>query len=142
MQSTGATVNTVVVRACAEGIIMHEDANLLSRVNLSKGWAQYVLQRVGYVKWKATSKAKFTVGNFAEIKTAFLLEVKHVISMDEILADLVINFDQTGLNVIPTSDWTMEVVGAKRVEIAGKNYKNSLLLFWVDPLFEIFNLHR
>ena len=102
MQSTGATVNTVVVRACAKGILMHEDANLLSRVDLSKGWAQYVLQRMGYVKRKATSKAKFTVENFAEIKTAFLLEVKHVISVDEIPAEFVINFDQTGLNIVPT----------------------------------------
>ena len=113
MRSTGATVNTVVIRACAEGILMHEDANLLSRVDLSKGWAQYVLQRMGYVKQKATCKAKFTVENFDEIKTAFLLEVKHVISMDEIPAELVINFDQTGLNVVPTSDWTMEVGGAE-----------------------------
>ena len=113
MRSTGATVNTVVVRACTEDILMHEDTNLLSRVDLSKGWAQYMLQRMGYVKRKATSKAKFTVENFAEIKTAFLLEVKHIISMDEIPAELVINFDQTGLNIIPTSDWTMEVVGTK-----------------------------
>ena len=54
MRSTGTTV----IIACAEGILMHEDAALLTRVNLSKGWAQYLLQRMGYVKRKATSKAK------------------------------------------------------------------------------------
>ena len=57
MQYTGTTVNTVVVIACAEGILMHEDAALLTRVNLTKGWAQYLLQRMGYVKRKATNKA-------------------------------------------------------------------------------------
>ena len=62
---------------------------------------------------KLQPKVKFTVENFAVIKIAFLLEVKHVISMDEIPAELVINFDQTGLNVVPTSDWTMEVGGAE-----------------------------
>jgi len=51
---------------------MHEDANLLTRVDLSKGWAQYLLKRMGYVKRKATSKAKVTVDNFAEIKADFL----------------------------------------------------------------------
>ena len=86
MQSTGTTVNTAVVIACAEGILMHEDAALLTRVNLSKGWAQYLLQRMGYVKRKATSKAKVSVENFAEIKKDFLLEIKHVIVMDEIPA--------------------------------------------------------
>ena len=100
---------------------MHEDANLLTRVDLSKGWAQYLLKRMGYVKRKATSKAKVTVDNFAEIKADFLLEIKHVIAMDEIPTQLVINFDQTGLNIVPVSDWTMEVEGAKRVEVAGKN---------------------
>ena len=126
MRSTGTTVNTAVVIACAEGILMHEDTNLLTRVDLSKGWAQYLLKRMGYVKRKATSKAKITVDNFAEIKEDFLLEVKHVIAMDEIPTQLVINFDQTGLNIVPVSDWTMEVEGAKRVEVAGKDNKKQI----------------
>ena len=104
---------------------MHEDAALLTRVNLSKGWAQYLLQRMGYVKWKATSKAKVSVENFAEIKADFLLEIKQVIVMDEIPTEL-INFDQTGLNIVPVSDWTMEVEGSKRVEVAGKYDKKQI----------------
>ena len=126
MRSTGTTVNTTVVIACAEGILMHEDAALLTRVNLSKGWAQYLLQRMGYVKRKATSKAKVSVENFAEIKEDFLLEIKHVIVMDEIPAQLVINFDQTGLNIVPVSEWTMELEGSKRVEVAGKDCKKQI----------------
>ena len=38
---------------------------------------------MGYIKWRATSKAKVNVKNFAEIKPEFLLEVKHAIAMDE-----------------------------------------------------------
>ena len=123
MRSTETTVNTAVVIACAEGILMYEDAPLLTRVNLSKGWEQYLLQRMGYVKWKATSKAKVGVKNFAEIKEIFQLEIKHVIVMDEIPAQLVINFDQTGLNIVPVSDWMMEVERSKRVEVAGIDSK-------------------
>ena len=43
--------------------------------------------------------------------------------MDEIPADLVINFDQTGINCMPVSSWTMEKEGSKRVEIIGKDDK-------------------
>ena len=43
MRSTGTAVNTTVVMSCAEGILMHEDASLLSRVDLNEGWAQYIL---------------------------------------------------------------------------------------------------
>lgn len=126
MRSTGTNVNTSVVIACAEGILMHENADMLSRVDLNKGWAQYLLHRMGYVKRKATTKAKVTIENFAELKADYLQEINQVIEMDEIPADLVINFDQTGLNIVPASEWTMEARGAKRVEVVGKDDKRQL----------------
>ena len=46
--------------------------------------------------------------------------------MDEIPAQLVINFDQTDLNIVPVSDWTMEVEGSKRIEVAGKDSKQQI----------------
>ena len=33
--------------------------------------------------------------------------------MNEIPADLVINFDQIGLNLVPVSKWTIEGAGTK-----------------------------
>ena len=42
---------------------------------------------MGFVKRKATSKAKVTVDNFEELKEQFLLEINQVIVMDEIPAD-------------------------------------------------------
>ena len=72
-------------------------------------------------------KAKVTVDNFKELKEQFLLDINQVIVMDEIPADLVINFDQTGLHFVPVSEWTMEAEGTKRVEVAGKDDKDSLL---------------
>ena len=68
MRSTGTVVNTAVVILCAEGILMHEDIILLSRVDLNKGWVQYTLHRMGFVKRKATTKAKVTVENFVELE--------------------------------------------------------------------------
>jgi len=38
-----------------------------------------------------------TVENFTAVKEDYLLEIKQVITMDEIPAELIINFDQTGL---------------------------------------------
>ena len=126
LRSRDTTINTAIVLASAEGIIMYKDANLLSTITLTKGWAKYLLKRMGFVKRKSTSKSKVTVENFEDLKEDFLLVIKQVIAMDEIPADLVINFDQTGLNYVPVSDWTMEAEGAKRVEIAGKNDKRQL----------------
>ena len=46
--------------------------------------------------------------------------------MDEILPELIINFDQTGINYVPVSSWTMEEAGKKRVEIIGKDDKHQI----------------
>ena len=43
--------------------------------------------------------------------------------MDEIPPELIINFDQTGINYVLVSSWTMEEAGKKRVEIIGKDDK-------------------
>ena len=122
----GAVVNTDVVIATGKGILMSKDANLLSNITLTKAWAKYLLRRMNFVKWKATTKAKVNVEHFEEVRQEFLLEIRNVVIMDEIPLDLVINFDQTGINYIPVSSWTMEVEGAKRVEVAGKDDKRQI----------------
>ena len=43
--------------------------------------------------------------------------------MDEIPGELIINWDQTGINYIPVSSWTMQSEGAKKVEIIAKDNK-------------------
>lgn len=44
----------------------------------------------------------------------------------EIPFDLIINCDQTGLNIVPGSKWTMDKKGSKRVEIAGMDDKRQI----------------
>ena len=46
--------------------------------------------------------------------------------MDAIPAELVINFDQTALNYVPISHWTMDEEGAKQVEVVVKDDKRQI----------------
>ena len=48
--------------------------------------------------------------------------------MEEIPDDLMINWDQTGIKYVPVSNWTMEVKGAKRVEVAGVDDKRQIMV--------------
>ena len=72
-------------------------------------WVQQIilLKRMGWVKRRASSKAKVMVENFEEIKEDFLLDVRNIVLMDEIPGELIINWDQTGVNYIPVASWTM-----------------------------------
>ena len=46
--------------------------------------------------------------------------------MNEVPKELIINWDQTGLSIVPTSDWTMEKWGTKVVPIANTDDKQAL----------------
>ena len=127
LRKEGAVVNVHVVMAVGEGIVMGRDANLLAcnggSIVLTKEWARYVLQRMGMVKRRANTKTKVTVEDFEELKKLFLLDVRNIVQMDEVPAQLIINWDQTGINYVPASNWTMEQVGSNRIEIIGKDDK-------------------
>ena len=46
--------------------------------------------------------------------------------MEEIPPHLILNWDQTGIKIVPSSSWTMNQSGAKRVEVCGVNDKRMI----------------
>jgi len=60
----------------------------------------------------------------------------NIVNIDEIPDELIWNFDQTALNCVPVTPWTMEEEGAKRVEILAKDDNSSVL-----RLNDFFSLH-
>ena len=65
--------------------------------------------------------------NEAEVlKQCFLEEVWVIIETEEVPAELVLNCDQTAIKIVPSTLWTMENHGSKRVEIVGKDDKRQI----------------
>ena len=90
---------------------------------------------MGYVKRRGTtSKSKNLVENFDDLKASFLEQVSTTVVMDEIPPEMILNWDQTGLNLIPSSSWTMEQRGARRVEITGLNDKRMITAVFCGTL--------
>ena len=79
-----------------------------------------------FVKRRGGSTRKIAVTNLEEAKEQFLLDIEAVVMMEEIPFDLILNWDQTGLHVVPGSTWTMEEKGCKRVEIIGMDDKRQI----------------
>ena len=95
------------------------------------------MHRMGLVKRKAsTKKSTITSEKFEEVKTTFLQQVGHFAKAHTIPADLVINWDQTGINVVPSSNYAMEERGAGRAEIAGYGDKR-MSNFCCHSLWEV-----
>ena len=53
---------------------------------------------MNFVKRKATTKSKVTVEHFDKLKEQYLLDIKVVVELEEIPEDVIINWDQTGIN--------------------------------------------
>ena len=137
-RENGAVVNTAIAIACAQGIIKAHDSNLLEsnggHISLTKTWAKYLMHRMGFVKRRASTKAKVSVSDFEALKAQFIYDIQVVVEMEEIPGELIINWDQTGIHYVPVSSWTMEREGSKRVEIAGIDDKRQITAVFAGTL--------
>ena len=116
-------VNTVVVIAGARRLLLSMDKTKLAEfggpATLSRGWARSLLTRMKFTKRMGTTAAKVIPENFDELRLKFLQEIVDIVKMEEVPPQLVLNWDQTRLNLVPASTWTMERQGTKRVRING-----------------------
>ena len=131
VRNSGGVINSAIVMAAGKGIVLAKDRSLLvengGHIGITKSWAQSFLRRMGMVKRKGTTSKKiFNVENFENEKDKFLTDVRNKMENNDIPKQLVINWDQTGINIVPVSQWTMEVEGAKRVEIQGIDDKRQI----------------
>ena len=94
-RENGAVVNTAIAMACAEGVIKAHDSNLLEcnggHISLAKTWAKYLMHRMGFVKRRASTKAKVSVSDFEALKAQFIYDIQVVVEMEEIPGELVVN---------------------------------------------------
>ena len=83
---------------------------------------------MGYVKQKATTKAKqqYTQEQLHQIKSKYLQQVVYMAKAHKIPENLILNLDQTGLNILPSGHWTMAKEGSKRVELASLDDKRQI----------------
>ena len=73
--------------------------------------------RMSYVKRSCSSAGKISVSHFKELHDEFLADNQAETLMHEIPDDLIFNWDQTGLSLVPTGKWTMHQAKATMIPI-------------------------
>lgn len=132
LRKAGTPVSIQVVLAAAEGIVMAKDRTLLrsngGTIELKHSWGVSLLSRMGYVKSRGSTSAKSKLSDQAikHLKHSYLAQIKGVVEVHKIPQELIINWDQTGIQLALTSNWTMEECGAERVEIADLGDKRQV----------------
>ena len=134
----GGVITTAITMAAATAIVRRADRNLLSEnggpIDITVNWAKSLLYRMGFVKRRGSTAMKMTVTNFERIKEQFLLDIQTVVEMEDVPMELVFNWDQTGISIVPGSTWTMELKGSKRVEITGISDKRQVTAVFCGTL--------
>ena len=131
VRESGGVVNSRIVRSAAKGLVSYFNPSILvengGHVDLSQNWALSLLERMNYVKKKGTTaKSKESDANFKKRKEEFLREVFISVELENIPVELILNWDQTGIKIVPSSNWTMELSSSKRVEILGASDKRQI----------------
>ncbi len=85
----GGVVSARIAMAAARGILMAYNRSRLAEfggdVEINRQWAYSLLQRMSFVKRKATTaKSKYSTANFAQVKKQFLADVVTTVEMEEI----------------------------------------------------------
>ena len=124
----GGAVTSSIAIAAARGLILSHNKNLLvefgGHVQLTRDWAYSLLSRMKFVKRKCTTaKSKQSTTEFERLKKNFLDQLKTTVIMEGIPIELILNWDQTGIKIVPSSLWTMDSGGSKWVEIIGGSDK-------------------
>ncbi len=124
-RKNGGVVSSRIVMAAAKGFVSAHDCSQLvengGHISINRHWAYSLLSRMKFVKRKATTaKSKHTSSQFS------IRDLKDIVTMEEIPIELVLNWDQTGLNIVPSSCWTMDRQGVNQVDVTGLNDKRQI----------------
>ena len=128
VREAGGSVSSRTVVSAARGIAKSCNRNILAEfggpVVLNRHWALSLLHRMNFVQRKATTaKSRESEANFSQARNLFLADLVATVTMEDIPPDLILNWDQTGIKIVPGSTWTMEQRGARCVEMIGINDK-------------------
>ena len=138
LRKNGSVINSAIVKSAAKALVMSKDRSLLAEyggtISLSRYWAKSILLRMNFVKRRASTACKTDIVNFDEKKADFLDRICSAVDEHDIPAELIINWDHAGLNIVPVSNWTMELEGAKRVEIVGHGDKKQITAVFAGNL--------
>ena len=131
VRNSGGVINTAIVKAAARGLVIAKDRTLLvengGHINITRDWALSLMNRMNMVKRKGTTSKNATKNeNFEQEKDKFLQKIQERARQHNVPPELIINWDQTGIHIVPVSQWTMAEEGSKRIEITGLDDKRQI----------------
>ena len=130
LREHGCPINAHLTVAAARGIVQAMDRTKLAEyggsATLTTSWAKSLLKRMNFTKRRASTKCGHSADELEKEKEAFLSQVLDAVGLNDIPQELIFNWDQTGINLVPTALWTLDKKGKKQIKIAGYQDKRQI----------------
>ena len=81
---------------------------------------------MNFVKRKTTTAESKLLQQTSPVEGVISDDVVGTVTRDEIPMELILNWDQTGMKMVPSFGWTMDQQGAKRFKACGVDNKRSI----------------
>ena len=105
--------------AAARGIVESKNQSMLvdygGKIAIERSWSKSLLTRMNFVKRKSSTAAKIPTSEFDNLKQSYLERIKQAVFSNGIVPQMVINMDQTAINLVPSSSWTMDEQGKNKI---------------------------
>ena len=134
LREYGCPVNTqLVIAACCQ----RHKAQAMDRTRLveaggpailTNSWAKSLLKRMNFTKRRASTKCSHPGDELEKEKQTFLSEILDTVALNDIPPELIFNWDQTGINLVPTALWTLDKRGRRELRLLVIKINGTLLL--------------
>lgn len=136
MREAGTPMNTHVIKWVVRAIFMEQAPSLLDSLQLTQGWiSKWVTTNLKWSYRKATTAASKTPLDWEDKRIDMAKRIAATMAMYNIHSSLVINLDQTGVHLIPASDWTYEEKNTKGVATVGQEDKRQITVVLASSLY-------
>ena len=110
-----------LVTACILGLEEHGGP-----IEIGLKWAESFLKRCEYVKTKNTQQLESYCLILRILNQLFLQRIWSEVVQNAIPSSLIVSLDQTGLKLVPVSQWTLAKQGSAQVPVVGKDDKREI----------------
>jgi hypothetical protein len=136
LRDAGMPVNSHVIRWSLQAVFKQRDPSLLESLQMSQQWISYWVRTKLKWRWRArtTTASKLPI-DWEEQGVLMAKRIAAQMEMHEVHPSLVINMDQTGVNLVPAAAWTYEKEGRTDVATLGAEDKRQITACLASSLY-------
>lgn len=135
MRSAGTPLNSRVIRWVMLAIMQEQCPALLCHFKLSQRFISRWVRHQLEWRWRArTTAASKLPANWEDQGVLMAKRIAATMEMHKVHPSLVINMDQTGVHLVPSSAWTYEKKNSSSVAVVGADDKRQITVCLASSL--------